>query len=962
MKKVMALLLSIAMMLSLTAVEVMADDEAVTLDLSEGSIVISATGYKQGSGKETPFTGAYTIVQNDTTYMDRTISVTGGTQKITMGSAVDIDVHGKSGACAFSIEKGASVELVLAGPVTLKSGEKKAGLSVPTGAAVTISAAKRAGSLSATGGNSSAGIGGSSTAGGSITILSGPVEAFGGMDGAGIGGSRLNTGTGTGETIHISGGEITAKGNTSAGIGGGAIGSGTGSNGQIIIDGTAVVVASAGFGAGIGGGARSNGTGTSGKIIVGGSADVTASASNGAGIGSGCGYGEPSSLPVYLTGEGGEVLITEQATVRARSVSGAGIGGGKPGEYYSNGHRYYNSYGTGSNGKLTINGSANVTATSTNASGIGAGAYSTAPSSESYTTGPNGVISISGNAVVNATGKFYGIGAYNDDGNGALAISGGTVTARATDEKASDSCGIGRIARFTVSGGTVNASGYTGIYSATVNGGVVTAESNQAAKGIGSLSSGQNRNGWVVSKPAQAAHRMNSGVLFSGDEGKIIGEYCELPASLREIPAGAALTVDAGQELLVPAGGTLRVSGKLIANGKLVVEGTLDTAAGGEVEVNGESNITGSITGNRLPLVIQTKDETTEATSFDVSTLFTIPANAGAVSYTVTGRNGASGKLEGTIFTVENGGVFEVKASVQESAHYQAAEATALLTARNGSQPHVHVKIEFEAKAPDCLNPGNIRYWACENCGKCFSDESCETEISYESTILPATGHKFENGACTACGAEDPSYAGTAVIEVGSLTAYPGDTIEIPVSLRNNPGVTSFKLTVHYDDTLLSYQSLAFDEALTAIEGSKTLVNAEQRGQVTLAWVATGSNYSGSGNVAVLTFKVNAAQENTNTQLSATYDEDDVFNSDFVNQHFLAKAGSVQVNTVRPGDINGDGKVDAMDAMLLLHYVCGLKQNEVKGNPDVNGDGKTNNKDVVILLRYVAGWEGITLH
>lgn len=954
MKKVMALLLSIAMMLSLTAVEVMADDEAVTLDLSEGSIVISATGYKQGDGKETPFTGAYTIVQNDTTYMDRTISVTGGTQKITMGSAVDIDVHGKSGACAFSIEKGASVELVLAGPVTLKSGEKKAGLSVPTGAAVTISAAKRAGSLSATGGANGAGIGGynysAAGTGGSITILSGTIEAFGGANGAGIGGASNCAGTGTGETIRISGGKVTAKaGSSAAGIGGGCYGNGTGSSGQIIIDGTAEVVASASTGAGIGGGTGYNGTGTDGKIILGGTADVTASSAYGAGVGS----GESTSSSVYLTGEGGEVLITEQATVRVSSSFGAGIGGGKPGAQ---------SYGTGSNGKLTINGSANVTATSTNASGIGAGVYSTAPSGDSHTTGPNGVISISGNAVVNATGKFYGIGAYNDDGNGALVISGGTVTARATDEKASDSCGIGRIARFTVSGGTVNASGYTGIYSATVNGGVVTAESNQAAKGIGSLSSGQNRNGWVVSKPAQAAHRMASGVLFSGDEGKIIGEYCELPAALREIPAGAALTVDAGQELLVPAGGTLRVGGKLIANGKLVVEGTLDTAAGGEVEVNGESNITGSITGNRLPLVIQTKDETTEATSFDVSTLFTIPANAGAVSYTVTGRNGASGKLEGTIFTVENGGVFEVKASVQESAHYQAAEATALLTARNGSQPHVHAKIEFEAKAPDCLNPGNIRYWACENCGKCFSDESCETEISYESTILPATGHKFENGVCTACGAEDPSYAGTAVIEVGSLTAYPGDTIEIPVSLRNNPGVTSFKLTVHYDDTLLSYQSLAFDEALTAIKDSSTVVNDEQSGQVTLTWVATGSNYSGSGSVAVLTFKVNAAQENTNTQLSATYDEDDVFNSDFVNQHFLAKAGSVQVNTVRPGDINGDGKVDAMDAMLLLHYVCGLKQNEVKGNPDVNGDGKTNNKDVVILLRYVAGWEGITLH
>ena len=94
MKKVISLLLSVAMVLSLTAVEVMADDvetvtddtetvaddvkvmtvdaedaekkeNAVTLDLSQGSIVISATGYKQGGGDETPFTGAYTIKQSD---------------------------------------------------------------------------------------------------------------------------------------------------------------------------------------------------------------------------------------------------------------------------------------------------------------------------------------------------------------------------------------------------------------------------------------------------------------------------------------------------------------------------------------------------------------------------------------------------------------------------------------------------------------------------------------------------------------------------------------------------------------------------------------------------------------------------------------------------------------------------------------------------------------------------------
>ena len=137
MKKVISLLLSVAMVLSLTAVEVVADDvETVTddteivadnvkvmtvdtedaeeeenvgmLDLSHGSIVISATGYSQNGGEETAFTGDYTIKQTDQTYINKTISVTGGSHKITMGGAVDIDVHNISDACAFSISSGAS--------------------------------------------------------------------------------------------------------------------------------------------------------------------------------------------------------------------------------------------------------------------------------------------------------------------------------------------------------------------------------------------------------------------------------------------------------------------------------------------------------------------------------------------------------------------------------------------------------------------------------------------------------------------------------------------------------------------------------------------------------------------------------------------------------------------------------------------------------------------------------------
>lgn len=979
MKKVISLLLSVAMVLSLTAVEVMADDvetvtddtetvaddvkvmtvdaedaekkeNAVTLDLSQGSIVISATGYSQNGGEETAFTGDYTIEQTDQTYIDKTISVTSGSHKITMSGAVDIDVHNVSDACAFSITSGASVELVLAGPVTLKSGSGKAGLSVPAGVAVTISATKRSGVLHAEGGSSGAGIGGASnTAVGSITVLGGTVEAVGGSNAAGIGGRY----TGTGEVIHISGGKVTAIGGSgAAGIGGSNGYDGTGKNGQIIIDGTATVVASASAGAGIGGGSGKNGTGEGGRIVLGGAANVTAVSGSGAGIGS----GDSANLNVFLTGNGGEVLITDNATVQARSNTGAGIGGGEP--YYSGSGSKYNSrsYGTGIDGKLTINGNANVTATSTRASGIGGGVYlyndnTTASSDLSYTTATNGVISISGNTVVNATGAVYGIGGYDTATNGALNIFGGKVTAMATDAEKSYACGIGRINRFTVSGGTVSASGYTGIYRAAVNSGVVTAESLKAADGFGTLTSDGNRDGWVISKPAQSSNNMNSGVLFSGSDGTVIGDYYELPAD-REIPDGVTLTVDAGQELIVPAGTTLTV------NGKLVVAGTLNTAETDAIAGSGETEITGKVTGKKLPITIQAQNMSTMEKTFDVSTLFTIPKTAGAAAYTVT-KDETPVELDGTTLSIPDGGVFTVTVTTEGTANYQAASATATLTAT----VHNHVLRAVAAKAPDCLNAGNIAYWVCESgCGKYFSDESGENVITAAKTVLPAKGHQFDNGVCTACGAKDPAYETSPVIEVGSCNAYPGDTITIPVSLKNNDGIASIMFTVSYDANCLKYQGASFTEELTGLSNT-VAVNDETTGKVTMSWVKGASGeYTGNETIANLKFEVIAVSENTSAQVSLTYAADSTFNNGLVDKEFLIKNGTVQIGQYRPGDINGDGTVKVNDALLLLNYVCDLRKDEVKGNPDVNGDGAVNNKDVVILLRYIAKFEGITLY
>ena len=953
MKKAIALFLSMTMLLSLALVPAHAEDaSSVELDLAQGSIVISATGYAQDGGVETPYTGEYTIVQTDTTYVDKTIAVTGGEHKITMGSKVEIDVHATSQACAFSIASGASVDLVLKKVVTLKSGSGRAGLAVPTGAAVIISADSRYGALNAVGGDSGAGIGGyygnntTLYSGGSITILSGTVEATGGSGAAGIGG--YGTGTGKEEQIHISGGKVTATGGSgSAGIGGGAGGDGTGTNGQIIIDGTAVVTATGkGYGAGIGGGSCNRGTGTRGKIILAGNSKITAISDSGAGIGSGA-----TSSYAYGTGSYGEILITEDAVVNASADSGAGIGGG------TSSHSSYPSYGTGPNGKLTINGNAQVTATSTQAAGIGGG-YDRRYTS--YLTDTAGVISISGNARVEATGGRWGIGATSYLSSGALKISGGTVIARATDETVTTACGIGKSGSTTITGGTVEASGSTGIAQAKVNGGTVTAASLTAASGVADLSSEIMQEGWVVSLPAQESHSMSSGVLFSGSQGQILGDFYELPDD-REIPADAALTVAEDQELIVPKGTKLTVNGSLTVNGKLTVAGTLYTAPGGSLALNGETDITGKLTGQLLPVTIETHDQETEEISFDVSTLFTIPETAGQVSYTVACKNGAAGTLTGTILSIQQSGTFEITAATAETALYQSASATAVLTAKNGALPHEHQLEEFEEKAPTCLEPGNLHYWTCVSCGKCFSDEGI-TEIPYNSVVKPALGHDFHNGSCTRCSAADPDYQTTAAVAISSLTAYPGDTIQIPVSIRSNPGISAMKLTITYDPELLEYQDAAFDQAFLDAAGAQTCINAETSGTIILDWVLAQTEYSENGDFAVLSFKVKAVTEDADAALTITYDPEDIFNKEHENQTFQIENGTVRIKKLRPGDINGDGSVNINDALLLLRYVCELDQDKVQGNPDVTGDGKVNNKDVVTLLRFVAQLDGVVLH
>ena len=167
---------------------------------------------------------------------------------------------------------------------------------------------------------------------------------------------------------------------------------GIGTVGSTLIIHGGTVNATGPIGAGIGGMSRGEQGGT--VTIYGGT--VTATGYQGAGIGGG------------MSGEGGTVTIYG-GTVNASGTNGAGIGGGSSSSVVSNVYDIDSSCGNG--GTVTIYGGT-VNASGTNGAGIGGGSAATGyyAGQQFYVGGGGGTITING-GTVNATGTSGGIGA-----------------------------------------------------------------------------------------------------------------------------------------------------------------------------------------------------------------------------------------------------------------------------------------------------------------------------------------------------------------------------------------------------------------------------------------------------------------------------------------------------------------------------------------------------------------------
>lgn len=130
----------------------------------------------------------------------------------------------------------------------------------------------------------------------------------------------------------------------------------------------------------------------------------------------------------------------------------------------------------------------------------------------------------------------------------------------------------------------------------------------------------------------------------------------------------------------------------------------------------------------------------------------------------------------------------------------------------------------------------------------------------------------------------------TPTFVVESINARCGETIEVGIDIQNNPGITALQLKVEYSDSDLELLSIdnagLFTDSIT--HGSLEV------NPLTISWYASDSkDKSSNGTLAILKFKV---RENAqSSDISISFDSDNVFNSSFNNIDFDTVDGSVTV-------------------------------------------------------------------
>ncbi|MDR3239254.1 MAG: RICIN domain-containing protein [Clostridiales bacterium] len=214
-------------------------------------------------------------------------------------------------------------------------------------------------------------------------------------------------------------------------------------------------------------------------------------------------------------------------------------------------------------------------------------------------------------------------------------------------------------------------------------------------------------------------------------------------------------------------------------------------------------------------------------------------------------------------------------------------------------------------------------------------------------------------GASGVSAAETPPLNRPA-IQVGSVSGQPGDEVDVDVSIHGNSGLAGIDIVIEFDPAQVTPLSIS-EGILSPLVSNLDDAQVTIENYITATWV-NASNITDNGVLYTIKFKIQDSADPGGSALKLTHN---IVSEEYTKLDFEPIEGIVTVaSKILYGDINGDGRVETKDLILLLQYLAGWKVNltpDQKEVADVYYDGALNTLDAIKLAQFLAEWVGIRL-
>ncbi len=263
--------------------------------------------------------------------------------------------------------------------------------------------------------------------------------------------------------------------------------------------------------------------------------------------------------------------------------------------------------------------------------------------------------------------------------------------------------------------------------------------------------------------------------------------------------------------------------------------------------------------------------------------------------------------------------------------------------------------------SPTCTDEG-YQHKECTSCG-----------ITRRQEAIPPKGHKPEDSwyvlyeptenaggkmalSCQVCNdiMQTKPIAPLLTVSAASATAAPGSRVEIPITLKNNPGILGAVITVSFDPAL-KLVDIRSGSALGSL--SFTPPN-EAPGFCSFVWDGAFTADTNSGILLTLTFELPSdAAIGASYEICVLASDENILDSslkgisaDTVNGT-ITVAGEEEISR----DLNADGAINVADVITLHRFIKGGFEVTLSNEQaDINGDGEVNEEDVAALRQLIA--------